>query len=267
METIRGRTAFALVCMGVGLLISPGAAEAALGAQCHAASGPATAALVELYTSEGCSSCPPADRWLSGFNRAQRDPGVVPIAFHVQYWDSLGWKDRFGDPRFTGRQEAEAKLSGARFVYTPQLLVGGRDFPAWRNDSTFARAVEAIHRRPARATLELDATPADGHGAHGTVTATLAPQVSPAHLALVVAVVQEGLSSRVTAGENRGERLAHDFVARDMTILSLGEGRTTHEYHFAALPGWDPGRMSITAFVQDTSKGEVVQALAAPACR
>src|SRR5215470_7661570 len=103
-------------------------------ADCHVASGPGTAALVELYTSEGCSSCPPADRWLSAFT-AHPDPRVVPIAFHVTYWDRLGWKDRFDDPRYTQRQETEGRISGARFVYTPQVVVSGRDFPDWRSDS------------------------------------------------------------------------------------------------------------------------------------
>ena len=115
-------------------------AAAAIAAECRVASGPGTAALVELYTSEGCSSCPPADRWLSAFAKTPRDASVVPIAFHVQYWDSLGWKDRFGDPRYTDRQEAEGKLNGARFVYTPQVVLGGHDFPGWHSDGSFLRS-------------------------------------------------------------------------------------------------------------------------------
>jgi hypothetical protein len=228
-------------------------------------SGPGTAALVELYTSEGCSSCPPADQWLSAF-AARRDPRVVPIAFHVQYWDSLGWKDRFGDPRYTGRQEAEGRVSGARFVYTPQVVVSGRDFPGWHSGAGFEQAVEAIHHRHARATLEIAAHPAADGTISGTVTSTLVAGFPPTHLALVVAAVQGGLASRVTAGENRGEHLAHDFVTRDMTIASVGAGRTAHDFAFKARPDWDPARVSVTAFLQDTATGEVVQALAAPPC-
>lgn len=237
----------------------------ALAAECHVASGPGTAALVELYTSEGCSSCPPADRWLSSFT-ARHDPAVVPIAFHVQYWDSLGWKDRFGDPRYTGRQEAEGKVSGARFVYTPQVVLSGRDFPDWRSDAGFAKAVDAIHHRHVRATLEIDARPAADGTISGSVTSTLIPGYPPTHVALVVAVVQGGLASRVTAGENRGEHLAHDFVTRDLAIFAAGAGRSTQDFAFRRQADWDPAHMSVTAFLQDTVTGDVVQALAAPPC-
>jgi len=237
----------------------------AAAAECRVASGPGTAALVELYTSEGCSSCPPADHWLSAFT-AKRDPRVVPIAFHVQYWDSLAWKDRFGDPRYTERQQAEGRVSGARFVYTPQVILSGRDFPGWPSDSGFAAAVDAIHHRHPRATLDIASHPAAGGGVAGTVTSTLIPGMPPTHLALVIAATQDGLASRVSGGENRGEHLAHDFVTRDIAISPVSEGRTTREFAFAPQPGGDPARTSITAFLQDTATGEVIQALAAPPC-
>jgi hypothetical protein len=234
-------------------------------AECRVASGPGTAALVELYTSEGCSSCPPADRWLSAF-AAKPDPRVVPIAFHVQYWDSLGWKDRFGDPRYTKRQEGEAKASGARFVYTPQVVLAGQDFPDWRSRSGFERAIDAVHHRQARATLQIDSRVAQDGTISGSVVSTLLPGHPPTNLALVVAIVQGGLSSRVGAGENRGEHLAHDFVTRDMVIAAAGTGRSAHDFAFKPTPDWDPPRMSVTAFLQDTATGEVMQALAAPPC-
>ena len=88
---------------------------AAAGAACEARSGPQTAALVELYTSEGCSSCPPADRWLAKL--ATTAPTAVPIAFHVDYWDGLGWPDRFAQQRFTPRPESDpAKMAVVAFV-------------------------------------------------------------------------------------------------------------------------------------------------------
>src|SRR5262249_1231414 len=168
------------------------AASPAGAAECRVASGPGTAALVELYTSEGCSSCPPADRWLSAY-AAKPDPRVVPIAFHVQYWDSLGWKDRFGDPRYTRRQEGEAKASGARFVYTPPVVLAGRDFPDWRRASGFEQAIDAIHHRHARATLEIDSRVAQDGMVSGSVTSALIPGYPPTNLALVIALVQGGL--------------------------------------------------------------------------
>ena len=107
-------------------------------AECVTRSGPATAALVELYTSEGCSSCPPADRWLSQLKPAAEKGTVVPVAFHVTYWDYIGWRDAFADERHTARQRARAGASGARYVYTPQVVLGGRDFRGWSSGSAVA---------------------------------------------------------------------------------------------------------------------------------
>ena len=98
--------------------------------------------MVELYTSEGCNSCPPADRWLSTL---KADPAVVALAFHVDYWDRLGWKDRFASAAFTARQAAQQATNGARFSYTPQVVVDGRD----RNDWSPRRRGRG-HGRPRR---------------------------------------------------------------------------------------------------------------------
>ena len=93
--------------------------------------------VVELYTSEGCSSCPPADKWLAALPRGE---SVLALAFHVDYWDHLGWRDRFASPAHTARQYALQAGSGARFVYTPQVLVNGRDWPGWRHSDTLPGA-------------------------------------------------------------------------------------------------------------------------------
>ena len=107
----------------------PGSGATALGGPgCQAVSGPKRLQLVELYTSEGCSSCPPADRWLSTLKGR---PDVLAAAFHVAYWDHLGWRDRFASAAFTARQSQLQRSSGARHVYTPQVLVNGRDWRRW----------------------------------------------------------------------------------------------------------------------------------------
>src|SRR5207244_8430096 len=128
---------------------------AAAAAECTRNTGARTVALVELYTSEGCSSCPPADRWISGFVNHPRFERVVPLAFHVNYWDDLGWKDRFADQRYTERQRALAKATGAKEVYTPQVTLQGRDARDWRDESSFAREIAAINRKANRANLQL----------------------------------------------------------------------------------------------------------------
>lgn len=115
---------------------------------CESHSTARRVAVIELYTSEGCNSCPPADRWVSslpalGFS-ADR---VVPPAFHVDYWDYLGWRDRFAQASFCARQRAQADHAGARFVYTPQLLLNGADFRQPLLDSGFPERLARVNGR------------------------------------------------------------------------------------------------------------------------
>lgn len=238
-------------------------------AECVTRSGPATAALVELYTSEGCSSCPPADRWLSGLKALAGKATVVPLGFHVTYWDYIGWRDAFADERNTARQRARASASGARYVYTPQVMVGGRDFRGWRGGGGFERAVEKINRMAARADLELRLVPVGGGRLVVEATAQARTGVARDHLALVVAAVQDGLGSLVTAGENRGEQLRHDFVVREFAEMRAfpASGAATVKATFSPRGGAATGALAAAAFVQDLRTGEVLQALAAPPCR
>ena len=234
-------------------------------AECTARSGPATAALVELYTSEGCSSCPPADRWLSGLAASG---SVVPVAFHVTYWDYIGWRDAFADERHSARQRDRAGASGARYVYTPQVTVGGRDFRDWGSRRVFAQAVERINQLPSRVDLELTLRPVEGGKIVVEASATPRPGIARADLAMVIAATQNGLASRVTAGENRGESLRHDHVVRAFSERAFAaSGAATASVTFAARGDWRPEAMSIAAFVQDLKTGEVLQALSAPLCR
>ena len=241
----------------VAILMLPSLVAAS---ECTVRSGPQTAAVVELYTSEGCSSCPPADRWLSGLAAAASSGRVVPLAFHVNYWDYIGWKDAFASERATARQRAIQKAAAARYVYTPQVVLAGRDYTGWRS-SAWAEALEAVQRRPARASIELTlrTDPARGIEVASVAQATGARADD---LIVLVAATQNGLASRVTAGENRGERLAHDFVVRDFAVhRGLGAGTAT--FRFA--PGWNLAHMSVAAFVQNIRTGEILQALSARA--
>ena len=236
----------------LGLCLA-GLAAPATAFDCAVKSGPRTAALVELYTSEGCSSCPPADRWLSrlrgaGFN----GEAVVPLSLHVDYWDYIGWKDLFAKPLFSARQRELTAMAGSGFVYTPQVMLGGRDYRGWSSARRFADDVRAVNERPARADIAL-AFHAGTVSARAAVTD--ARQSSDA--ALFVAVFESGLSNSVTAGENQGVTLSHDFVVREW----LGP---------FALDGANPVQVSrpvavskpsgVAAFVQNRRTGEVLQA-------
>ena len=171
-------------------------AAAAATPACSVHAGARSATVVELYTSEGCNSCPPADRWLSTL-KGRAD--VVAMAFHVDYWDRLGWPDRFADAAHSLRQYQLQRPSGARFVYTPQVVVNGEDWP-WRTN-----ALPAPRASPVEISLSRD-----GRRAQALVRVTGAPL----RLSAYWVVLQDGLTSHVTAGENTGTTLRHDHVVR-----------------------------------------------------
>ena len=232
-------------------------------ADCTVRSGPNTNALVELYTSEGCSSCPPAEKWLSRF-AGRRDAAIVPIAFHVHYWDYIGWKDIYADPRNTERQKKFALATGARSVYTPQVVLAGNDFRVWSSDRAFEEAVRAVNARKAPAAIEI----APRRLADGSVEGNASAAVSEAaksNLTLVVALTQDGITSKPNAGENKGETLPQNFVVRDVAEFR-GTGTIAGNFRFTPKAGWNPERMSVVAYVQDPATGRVLQALSAPVC-
>ncbi|HXA80800.1 MAG TPA: DUF1223 domain-containing protein [Opitutaceae bacterium] len=168
------------------------------------ASGTRQTALVELYTSEGCSSCPPAERWLAGLRDASglwRD--FVPVAFHVNYWDDLGWRDRFASRQFTQRQYALADSWGGGSVYTPCFV---RDGAEW-HPSSAPGASDKI-----AGLLAVNYDPASGR----CRVKFLPAEKSAGSYDVHVALLGGGLASNVTAGENEGETLEHEFV-----VLSL----------------------------------------------
>jgi hypothetical protein len=260
--------------MRLVLLAAAMASIPALGFDCPATVSPAhRVALVELYTSEGCSSCPPADRWLSRLPSPAKQDRIVPVAFHVSYWDYIGWKDRFADARYTERQRAMAKVFGARSVYTPQVTVGGRDFRVWSHEAEFERSVQAINAMRSAARLEVVAQRQKSGEAPAIVTrvrAELPPGTSTAGLAVFTLLTQDRLSSRVTAGENRGELLRHDHVVRDIAVSTdwaSGRPRAESAAMFARKPDWKDEDLSVVAFVQDVKSGAILQAVAAPVCR
>lgn len=184
------------------------ASSADAATRCSVHSAASMPPVVELYTSEGCSSCPPADRWLS---RLKAEPSVVALAFHVDYWDRLGWKDRFASPAFTQRQAQQQVGSGARFSYTPQVIVDGVDRPDWPR---LANGLASVDRPAAPVAVHLVRD-----GLHMTATVTPLHGV-PARLAAYWAVTEQGHVSIIQAGENNGATLAHDNVVRDYRTVA-----------------------------------------------
>ena len=160
--------------------------------------------LIELFTSEGCSSCPPADAWLRGLKGERglwRD--FVPVAFHVNYWDNLGWPDPLASPRFTQRQRDYAALWRSNSVYTPGFVLDGRE---WRG--------RELPARTGQKTAVLRIRIADDHA---SVSYPPDGRKLTAHLVWLAGEVEND----VKAGENRGRKLRHDFVALSIDALPL----------------------------------------------
>ena len=238
----------AVAALSVAAAFAAAAPAQAAPSACAARSGPTVPTVVELYTSQGCSSCPPAERWLSGLKGRE---GVVTLAFHVDYWDDIGWKDRYAQPQFTQRQNGSQRTSGARFAYTLQVILDSRDAPAW---STLPAAA-LQPRTPATVALAL-ARDADG------LALTVTPGAgAPAALSGYVAVVDDGLSTPVGAGENRGATLQQDAVVRELLPWSLaGQEPATLRFAPRAAPEGGAARHWV-AVATDGPFGKPVQAL------
>jgi hypothetical protein len=223
---------------------------------CPAVAQTTRVALLEVYSSEGCSSCPPADRWLARI--AAREPQrVAALALHVKYWDYIGWTDPYAQTAFAERQRWLVAANGARTLYTPGVFVGGREWRHWHDEAALARRLDAWSRAPAPVRIDLSAR-------GGTVLATASRQDSSAPFerpALFVALTESGLASKVTAGENRGETLRHDHVVRSLAGPQPFDaaGRATLSVQVPE-PGATGRRLAAVAFVQDLKTAESLQA-------
>jgi hypothetical protein len=209
-------TAHRLVALAFGMIMSYALAEQ------PGSTPPATVfespntqnSLIELFTSEGCSSCPPAEKWLSAL---KSNPNlwkkIVPVAFHVDYWDRLGWRDRFAKPEFTSKQQRYAATWGGDSVYTPGFVVNGKEWRGWFGSNP----IPASSTRVGVLRVSL--------GGDGKLTATFVPATTqPRALALNVALLGNDLESDVKRGENSGRKLRHDFVVLDLFQTGMVNG-------------------------------------------
>lgn len=209
-------------------------------------SKPTRTHLIELYTSEGCSSCPTADAWLSALkNEARLWQDFVPVAFHVDYWDHLGWRDALASPKWTERQTEYSTRWKKESVYTPAFALDGQEwFQGALSPATDSVGVLKLIVNGDRVTASFK--PAGGSGKHYDI-----------HLARLAFAV----SSSVTAGENNGRKLVHDFVVVGLANESMKGG--TKELKLAApsiKPNADP-RTALAAWVTLAGQIEPIQAV------
>jgi len=240
-------------------LVALTASAGALAQTCRAVSPPYTVALVELYTSQGCSSCPPADDWLSKL-RTESPLHAIPLALHVGYWDYIGWKDPFARHEFNDRQR---QLAANGTAYTPEVFVSGKELGNWGQRDAFGAAVHAVNARAPQAHIDLQAhwlSPAPGDSRHRrlAVRADWASESGGAEPQLLLAVKRSGYVTDVRSGENGGSRLRNDHVVRAWEGPFSPRGRPLQVE--VAVPA-DPGDATLVAIAQDVATGAVLQAV------
>ena len=236
-----------LAAAAVVLLLSPESGVAV-------ADGVRVPVVVELYSSEGCSSCPPADTLLARLDRDQPIAGVEIIALelHVDYWNRLGWTDPFSQPTFTARQRMHDYFLGSSSVYTPQMVVDGRSELVGSNTLGATVAIQQAARSPHVALRVSRATP----DTITIATGSAPPAEGVCHVML--ATTERGLRTRVTAGENAGSVLVHGPVVRTLRYIGdLGPNGLTTQVHQPVQPG-----VRVVAFVEGRDSLHVLGAAA-----
>lgn len=220
--------------------------------------------LVELFTSEGCSSCPPADLFLSHLQKDQPVAGVeiITLSEHVDYWNQLGWTDPFSSHGFTERQARYAESLRGEGPYTPQMVVdGSKGFVGSDSHKVLLAIVEAA--KAPKASIELHC---GGSPLRLGIQATMVQEDSDVLLALT----ENGLASNVARGENRGRTMAHDGVTRRLTMIGFAKKQAPFEakQKIAIESGWKRENLSAVVFLQGRSSHRVLGAsrIALPVC-
>lgn len=211
-------------------------------------------AVIELFTSEGCSSCPPADELVARIQKEDAGKPVYILAFHVDYWNRLGWKDPFSSAGYSKRQNDYAAWLKLKSVYTPQIVVNGRSEFVGSEEGTLRNAINAgLHMMPS-AKLTLNAQNAPGH-----IILQYKAEGAGNNTTLLVALVQKNAQTKVQSGENGGRTLAHVQIVRKVQSTPLnvsGSGSAT-----IALPdGFTTGGYEVIGFIQNTGNGTILAA-------
>lgn len=210
---------------------------------------PQTAAadvLVELYTSQGCSSCPPADEDLADL--AKR-PGVIALSLHVDYWDYLGWKDSFSDPAFTQRQRSYAQTAGSKMIYTPQMVIAGKDFVVGSKAMRVLDSVMAHAKQEPRVSIELSRS-----GSDLVIEASAVAQV-PTEMAVFLVQYSPSETVKIHRGENAGSVITYHNVVKSWTQIGSWDGAAPLQ-----MSGAVSTEMPAVVIVQDGVSGPVLAA-------
>jgi hypothetical protein len=223
------------------------AAAAPASVACSAQSTPDGLHVIELYTSEGCSSCPPADQWLSSLVAT---PGFTGLEFHVDYWDNTDWRDPFDSHAYTLRQEQLSRRSNRGQTFTPQVWFDGQLWRNWPHDPP------ASSHTAMTPTLKLDAVIGTSVRAHIVST-----NLGKSSQRVFVALTENGLSETIRGGENKGRTLTHDQVVR---AFAGPFDKSDVDTELKIPDHTDRAKATLVAFVQDDTDGQISQAVKLP---
>ncbi len=251
VQLIIASSASKKIAISLGLAVTTAFASAQGAGVCSATSGLGINPVIELYTSEGCSSCPPADRWLSKLKTTPSQ--AVVQAFHVGYWDYIGWVDRFAVPSHTQRQRQIAAANGLSSIYTPQLVKDGQDWRAW----VFASQNTVL--QPAGSAKLAISLSRDAQGQVQAQVVPTAPGDAGLSWSAYWSVTEHAHASRVNAGENKGEHLLHDHVVRQYTPVGQYSGAQTLRFVPIAASVGHPQRVNLV--LHEPKTGKTLQAL------
>ena len=224
-------------------------------------SPPGTNAVIELYTSEGCSSCPPADKWISDYAPASKaNDGVIALAFHVDYWNYLGWKDVYSKPEFTARQRLLGSINQQRTIYTPEFFVNATET---RRANRIPKSVAKINNTPS--TWDLVLTSSLEGGSKNTVSVEFkgVAKAEPKGTELYLALYENNIVRKIDRGENKNKTLHHDFVVRDwIGPISFKKGNSINYKHTIKMPlDSDAQNTGIAAILVESKTGTTLQAV------
>lgn len=211
--------------------------------------------VVELFTSEGCSSCPPADALLVKLSQMQGQnlPQVVVLGEHVDYWNGLGWKDRFSSHEFTERQQDYAQHFGLQSPYTPQMVIDGKRQIVGNDVAGVGHLIDEAAKQEKMVKIGCDQDPL-GHY-------TIGIQAPNVKAKVFLVITEDGLSTEVKGGENGGRTLSHAGVVRELRPLgSLSNGKFEKDLWLKMKPEWNPRNVKAVVFVQENDFGPIIGA-------
>lgn len=224
--------------------------------------------VVELFTSEGCSSCPPADKLLAELDRTQPVPGalIIPLEEHVDYWDRQGWRDPFSSAEFTSRQELYARRLHTNAPYTPQMVVAGRTDVLGSASREALAAITAAAQVPSvEVSLAVTAAAPPDFSMRATIAVSPLPPDAGESAQVEMAITEDALASDVSAGENAGRHMEHRAVVRKF----IHAGRVEPGKPFTAkvdgriAPGWKRENLRVVVFLEGATTGKIFGAATA----